>query len=697
MRRLIVGLVVALTAGLVTVPFTTAASATAGAPDPTFNGGEPLVFQHLDAYTDVADAVLLPNGNTFVVGRTNRDDPVVAIVAPTGVLSSVYLVELDGLDLRRFNQLAIDREGRVLAVGSTDTHGAVIRFLANGTVDPTFGTDGIALVEGARAHLFGDLVTVGNDVLAAFDSTAGTQLLRLSENGAVIARSTVFEPSYAPRSMARDSMGRVYLAMMKMTSPQDSAVIRLTAAGAPDPTFSDDGALRFPSPYAARVIALQDDRLLVGGGSPGWTVTRYDDGGSVDSTFGSAGSTTRGGSRLVTGMAVDSSDRIVLAASGSYALEVARLLPGGATDVAFGEAGTSTIAFAAETETWAPAVLPTATTVTVAGGVWLNAELNGFVARLASEAPPATTTTTTTATTSTTSTTSTTQPASSGGGGGVGGGGAPAAGPAPPTPTATPTTTTTAPPPNAPTAAEGGYWLGEHGGTIHAFGGAGALPAATIRIADIAATPDGTGVWAVDAAGHVQARGTAPDLDDAPTMRLFEVVVSISPTPTGRGYWLFTNHGRAFDYGDAGWFGDMSAARLNAPIVDSSATPDGKGYFLIGADGGVFTYGSATFHGSTGNLRLNQPVRALVPTTTGGGYWLVASDGGVFNFGDARFRGSMGATRLNAPVVGMVTYGDGYLMVASDGGVFTFSNRPFSGSLGSAPPSTPIVAITALP
>jgi len=132
------------------------------------------------------------------------------------------------------------------------------------------------------------------------------------------------------------------------------------------------------------------------------------------------------------------------------------------------------------------------------------------------------------------------------------------------------------------------------------------------------------------------------------------VAVRVATTPsTSAGYRLVGSDGGIFAFGDARFLGSTGTARLNRPIVGMAATPSGNGYWLVGSDGGIFAFGDARFLGSTGAARLNQPIVGLAATPSGRGYWLVGSDGGIFAFGDARFLGSTGATRLNRPVVGI--------------------------------------------
>ena len=168
-------------------------------------------------------------------------------------------------------------------------------------------------------------------------------------------------------------------------------------------------------------------------------------------------------------------------------------------------------------------------------------------------------------------------------------------------------------------------------------------------------------------------------------VRLNQPIVGMAATPDGNGYWLVARDGGVFSFGSARFFGSTGGIHLNQPVVGMAATRDGKGYWLVTRDGGVFSFGSARFAGSTGAIRLNQPVVGMAADRDGAGYWLVAADGGVFSF-DAKFAGSTGAIHLAQPVVGIAADpdGSGYWMATRDGGLFAF-DAPFFGSTGATP------------
>ena len=243
-----------------------------------------------------------------------------------------------------------------------------------------------------------------------------------------------------------------------------------------------------------------------------------------------------------------------------------------------------------------------------------------------------------------------------------------------------------------------GYWVGESGGGMFAFGQIASFGNAPgtldSPIAALAAHPAKIGHWAVEQDGTVHAFGRAPFLGDEDHRPLNAPIVSMTSTRTGDGYYLLGADGGVFTQGDAGYWGSTGDIVLAKPVVAIAANPVGRGYWFAATDGGVFTYGPDTeFHGSVPQIKpgetLNQPVVGIAPTATGKGYWLVAADGGVFTFGDAKFHGSVPQVvsgPLQGAIIGIVATpsGNGYWIIGADGGVFTFGDAVFYGSLGSS-------------
>lgn len=136
-----------------------------------------------------------------------------------------------------------------------------------------------------------------------------------------------------PFAVAADGQGRVVVAGL---SGQSGFVERFTASGVPDAAFATNGVASFSSQVPSVAVDSQD-RVVAAAGS---SVVRLTTSGLPDTTFGIGGATTIafGTGYVVRAVAVDASDRVVVAAlhPTSGRVEVARLLTDGTVDSSFG-------------------------------------------------------------------------------------------------------------------------------------------------------------------------------------------------------------------------------------------------------------------------------------------------------------------------------------------------------------------------
>ncbi len=156
-----------------------------------------------------------------------------------------------------FWKMAIDTEGRIIAVGSADSHTIAVRYLSDGTLDPEFGQAGqVRMILGSSSH--------ATDVVM-------------------------------------DGEGRIVLcADVYNLSGHEFGVLRLLANGTVDPTFSDDGVVTNAIGVSAdtRTVAVYPDGKILVGGNAIYTVpeelvrsllVRYLENGSLDDSFGVGG------------------------------------------------------------------------------------------------------------------------------------------------------------------------------------------------------------------------------------------------------------------------------------------------------------------------------------------------------------------------------------------------------------------------
>jgi uncharacterized delta-60 repeat protein len=160
--------------------------------------------------------------------------------------------------------------GTILAPSATITASAVIvRYLPNGTPDPSFGTDGMVMLPPPAGFFLGESFTLG---------------MAIQSNEAILA---------------------TFYAFNNTSTESESQLIRLNANGTPDTTFGEDGEvpLNFPVPAswgasATLVMAQPDGKILVSGNitppfrnhsAPLTLLARYLSNGTLDTTFGADG------------------------------------------------------------------------------------------------------------------------------------------------------------------------------------------------------------------------------------------------------------------------------------------------------------------------------------------------------------------------------------------------------------------------
>lgn len=268
------------------------AATDAGARDGDLDSGFGL-FGH-DRVATASGSSLQPNGaslalqadNKLVLGGTryqtvggiNNYDFSIVRLLPNGIQDSSFGVSGEtaiafnrpnSLNEDSLGALALQSDGRILAAGrvsgdmSTGDDMAVVRLLGNGTLDTAFGNGGKTVV---AFNLGGSL-----------------------DDGAF--------------GIAEDSQHRVLIAgYAATTTGEAAAIVRLSADGTRDGSFSGDGRMTIPGPggalsSAGHVRELASHKLLMVGfaltnaatSNYDFMVARINDDGTLDNTFGNGG------------------------------------------------------------------------------------------------------------------------------------------------------------------------------------------------------------------------------------------------------------------------------------------------------------------------------------------------------------------------------------------------------------------------
>jgi uncharacterized delta-60 repeat protein len=300
-----------------------------GAPDSSF-GTNGVTTTFIGTGDARAQAVAIQNdGDIVVAGLSVIDAREVLTVAryneKTGALDNTFngtgIVQTPvGTGWSAAHAVAIDAEGRIMAAGYSqsgpDYVMALVRYQKNGELDPTFGSNGIVTVQ----------FSIGNDVA---------------------------------HGLAIGGPDNIYLAgsSHRTGSNTDVAIAMVKSSGELNGAFGSGGKYRHASvgafnEYGFGMTLQRDGKPVVVGYTNSLfhdvLVTRYTQGGELDTEFGVNGIvTTDVGTGTDYGeastVAVQSDDKIVVAGLRNYGSKtdfaLIRYMPNGSVDRTFGDTG----------------------------------------------------------------------------------------------------------------------------------------------------------------------------------------------------------------------------------------------------------------------------------------------------------------------------------------------------------------------
>ncbi|MFF8606453.1 calcium-binding protein [Streptomyces sp. NPDC015346] len=268
--------------------------------------------------------------------------------------------------------MAVQPDGKIVTIGygySNETSGdyTLVRYNPDGSLDPTFGGDGIVTTDfeqrndEARALALqsdGKIVAVGGSTdwggngswSAARYHPDGTLDTSFGDGGRVLTQTNL-EAIGTAEAVSVQPDGRIVLGGSAIGI---WTMARYNANGTLDPTFGGDGIVTtdFSTDCCdfVRDVALQSDGKIVAAGyanysTGGFTLVRYNADGSLDTGFDGDGLLTTGFGSGVEGVVLQSDGKIVAAGSAFNAFAVARFHPNGSFDATFGENGRVTTSF----------------------------------------------------------------------------------------------------------------------------------------------------------------------------------------------------------------------------------------------------------------------------------------------------------------------------------------------------------------
>jgi len=349
---------------------------TDGSLDTSFGGGDGVLTTAFGAGDDSGRSVVVHDDDKIVVvgnswngsiyeialARYNADGTLDASFGGDGkVTTPVGTNEQEGLQA-----IALQPDGKIVVagVGSNGSNDdfAVVRYNTDGSLDTTFGGDGIVLVAvspGGDDNAFDVVIRPDGSIFVAGQSqiVAGSGLgyAILDADGTVLVGSESDEPPPTEATLnARgidavlQSDGKILVAGYTLEADHDFVLWRYNADGTLDNGFSDDGIVTTAvgaSWDEGQSVALQSDgKILVAGSSLvggfwDFSLVRYNADGSLDTSFDGDGKLTTaltGGHDVAYQVLLQADGRIVLSGySDNKDFALARYNADGSLDTSF--------------------------------------------------------------------------------------------------------------------------------------------------------------------------------------------------------------------------------------------------------------------------------------------------------------------------------------------------------------------------
>jgi uncharacterized delta-60 repeat protein len=308
-----------------------------GSLDKTFSRDGLQATDFAGAVGVASDVALLPNGKIVAVGTATRGAGNFALARynHNGSLDTSF--SGDGKQTTDFGgdpefgpegatSVAIRRDGKIIAVGSSDGYFALARYNSNGSLDANFAGDGKQTDVGGRAE--GVAIQPDGKIVAVGFTDTAFALARYNPSGFLDTsfsgdgkQTTEFDNSTraAAEDVALQPNGKI-VAAGGGGATGDFALARYNPNGSLDTSFSGDGrqTTNFGGYNGAYGIAIQDDHKIVLAGftRDDFGLARYNSKGLLDTSFSGDGKQTTdfgGDAEGAGGVALQANGKIVVA------------------------------------------------------------------------------------------------------------------------------------------------------------------------------------------------------------------------------------------------------------------------------------------------------------------------------------------------------------------------------------------------
>lgn len=356
--------------------------------DPTFGDGGIVSTPFYNANSRVSEMVLQSDGKIVACGYSYHDENAdIHLVRfnSDGTLDSSFgeagmvMTDMDGLT-NTCSGMAIQNDGKIVMVGETydpvisDPVITMLRYNSDGSLDSSFGTDGIIrqdftedMISAFSLVLSGDKIIIGLEI---FGGSAEIVLIQYNHDGSIdtgFGVDGIVSPTISNlvqlSAMSVQGDGKLLVSGSVQNGFQDDiGLIRLDTDGTLDTSFGINGIATADNggvDDSGQALAVQGDgKIVVAGNSSNglnrdFAVVRFSSSGLLETGFGAGGFALvdfSANSDSAFGVAIQSDDKIVVTGytddGAQNDMAVARLDSNGLLDESFGVEGKASYAFA---------------------------------------------------------------------------------------------------------------------------------------------------------------------------------------------------------------------------------------------------------------------------------------------------------------------------------------------------------------
>ncbi len=308
-------------------------------------------------------------------------------------INGMVVLEVGDQSYATLTSIAIQQDGKIIGAGwaedsVTQRDFALVRYKTDGSLDSTFGSDGIVLtdsdkrnneINGIALQADGKIIVAGENysdnwnrfALARYNSD-GTLDPSFGDNGIVAFKAG--SSHCGANALVVDTNGKIIVAGWTQADSLGYAIVKLNADGTHDLSFGADGLVTtfitdYSIPYC---VVLQNDKIIVGG----WNIIRYNSDGEIDSQFGSFGVAYNPG--FVYGICIENDGKILITGSmNPEKIFTSRYFSNGLIDQSFGPNGTIALEYLGDW-IYSYAIIQQPDEKIVVGGYYYNTFVNTY-------------------------------------------------------------------------------------------------------------------------------------------------------------------------------------------------------------------------------------------------------------------------------------------------------------------------------